>query len=114
MNTYILIAIIAVAAGAVVGLAIANFIKLPANGKINIIKNWLLYAIAEAEKDLGSGTGKLKLAQVYNRFVTECPQLANLITYQKFTELVDEVLADFKNILNSNKAIEAVINKGNE
>lgn len=111
MNTTILLIIIAIAAGAVLGFTITKFAKMPTPEKITIIKNWLLYAVAEAEKDLGSGTGKLKLAQVYNKFVSECPQLAAIITYQKFTSLVDEVLADFKNILNSNKAIKDVIVK---
>lgn len=110
MNIYVLIAIIFLAIGGVGGFYIAKFIKAPKSEKISIIKNWLLYAIALAENELGAGTGKLKLAKVYNKFVTECAELANYVSFEDFSKLVDEVLAEFKEILNTNETIETIIN----
>lgn len=110
MNTNILIAIIFLAIGGVGGFYISKFIKAPKSEKIAIIKNWLLYAVALAENELGAGTGKLKLAKVYNQFVAECAELANYISFEDFSKLVDEVLTEFKEILNTNEQIETIIN----
>ena len=41
-------------------LIIGAFILIAIKERKNL-KNWLLYAVAAAEKDLGSGTGELKL-----------------------------------------------------
>lgn len=109
MSTYFLIIIVSVAAGTVIGFYINSFVKLFNTEKIKIIKNWLLYAVSIAEKQLGSGTGALKLAKVYNEFVEKFPQFAKDISYQKFSELVDQVLEEFKNILQKNKNINAFI-----
>jgi hypothetical protein len=110
MNINILIAIIALAAGGVGGFYLAKFVKAPKSEKIEIIKNWLLYAVALAENELGAGTGKLKLAKVYNMFVKECSELANYVTFEEFSKLVDEVLDKFREILNTNENIETIIN----
>jgi len=109
MNTYVLVAIIAIAAGVVVGSGIMYFIKAPTATKIQMIKNFLLYAVAQAEAALGSGTGQLKLAFVYNQFVEKLPQLAKLISFEKFSKLVDEVLDEFEEILKDNEAIKEII-----
>ena len=45
------------------------FIKRPTSEQIKSIKEWLLWAVTEAEKNLGSGTGQLKLRYVYNMFI---------------------------------------------
>lgn len=53
-----------VAAAAIVGAAaaaVARFVGLPTEKQLAKVKEWLLWAVTEAEKDLGGGTGKLKL-----------------------------------------------------
>ncbi len=95
--------------GIVIGYYLKNFFEKTPVEKTEIIKKWLLYAVAVAERQLGPGTGKLKLAQVYNKFVTECPNLAKYISYENFSKLVDEVLEEFKDILNSNANIKTLI-----
>ena len=55
----------------------------------NNIKEWLLYAVVEAEKELGSKTGKIKLRQVYNEFIITFPIISKLITFDIFSKLVD-------------------------
>lgn len=65
-----------VAAAAIVGAAaaaVARFVGLPTEKQLAKVKEWLLWAVTEAEKDLGGGTGKLKLRQVYDLFVQRFP-----------------------------------------
>ena len=37
---------------------VSSFVKLPTKEQIAKIKEWLLYAVTEAEKELGGGTGQ--------------------------------------------------------
>ena len=78
--------------------------------QLNIIRNWLIWAVAKAEKDLGSGTGELKIKEVYNLFVNTFPQAAKWVSYEQFEALVDEALADLKKILENNDLAEYAIN----
>lgn len=77
--------------------------------KIAIIKNWLLVAIAEAEKIYGAKTGSLKLSYVYDLFIQRMPELAETISFETFSSLVDEVLSIFKKMLNDNKAVKTYV-----
>ena len=62
-----------------------------------------------AEKELGSGTGKLKLRQVYDMFTARFPWLAKIITFDKFSEMVDEALVTMNELLDSNEAIHEYV-----
>ena len=109
MNVTFSLIIIFLLSGVVGGYLLFQFLESSPAEKADMVRNWLLYAVAVAEYQLGPKTGKLKLAQVYNKFVTECPTLARAITYEKFSQLVDEVLINFKEILSNNNTIEALI-----
>ena len=106
-NWYILI--LAAMAVAVVVYLIVKFFKLPRESQISKLKEWLLYAVAEAEKELGSGTGQLKLRYVYDMFVTKFPYLVKFISFETFSLLVDEVLVKFKEMFNTNKAVKMYV-----
>lgn len=88
-----------VAVGFVIGFAIGNFFKLPTKEQLNKVKHWLLIAVKEAEDQFGSKTGQLKLSYVYDLFVAKFPWLAKIITFDRFSKLVDEVLTEFKDII---------------
>lgn len=60
--------------------------------------NWLLFAVTEAEKALGSGTGELKLATVYDQFVTKFPVVKNFVSFNMFTAMVDKALEKMKTL----------------
>ena len=60
--------------------------------RINCIKEWLKYAVVLAEKELGSGTGQLKLRKVYDMAVTKFPQIMLFISFDTFSKWVDEAL----------------------
>ena len=111
--TIAIICIIAFIGGIIVGYFGHSFFTSSDEEKINTIKRVLLYLIAMAEKELGSGTGDLKLAKVYDEFTTQYPDLAKVITYEQFKTLVDEVLTEFEDMLKDNKKNEEYI-KGSE
>lgn len=107
-NWYIIIAAMAVLAGA--GIAVYRYLHLPSEEQLEKVRQWLLRAVTEAEKELGGGTGKLKLRTVYDAFLTKFPWLAPIISFQKFSGLVDEALDEMKAMLESNKAVKAYVN----
>lgn len=77
------------------------------------VKNWLVYAVTLAESELGSGTGQLKLRSVYNMFVLRFPKLSMIITFERFSDLVDDALDIMREMLKNNK-IADIISKTKE
>ena len=74
MNTQTILAIIiSMLLGIIIGWGLVDVFKdfssKSKDEKIAIIKNWLLVAIAEAEKIYGAKTGSLKLSYVYDLFI---------------------------------------------
>ena len=96
------------------GVTIWRFVKLPREEQIEAVKEWLLMAVTEAERELGGGTGQLKLRYVYDLFVVRFPWLAKTITFNWFSELVDEALVGMKDMLQTNKAVQEYVNKKGE
>lgn len=99
----------AVAVLATAGVAIARFTGLPTEKQLAKVKEWLLWAVTEAEKDLGGGTGKLKLRQVYDLFVQRFPWLAKAVSFELFSSLVDEALEEMREMLGNNQAVKAFV-----
>lgn len=67
------------------------------------IKEWLVYAVIEAEKELGSKTGKIKLRQVYDWFIASFPVISKIVPFNAFSRLVDIALEEMKHILATNE-----------
>ena len=86
-----------------------NFFKLPTKEQIAKIKEWLLYAVTEAEKELGGGTGQLKLRQVYDLFVQRFPAVAAVISFDTFSGWVDEALEQMREMLAKNEQVAAYV-----
>lgn len=86
-----------------------NFFKLPTKEQIAKIKEWLLYAVTEAEKELGGGTGQLKLRQVYDLFVQRFPAVAAVISFDTFSLWVDEALEQMREMLAKNEQVAAYV-----
>ncbi len=106
-NWYIILA--AVAAAAVLVCLIVKFFKSRRSEQISKIKEWLLFAVTEAERVFGSGTGQLKLRYVYDMFVTKFPFLVRFVSFEFFSNLIDEVLVKFKEMFKSNNAVKAYV-----
>lgn len=89
----------------VIVIAAIKFFKSGTEKQIKKVREWLLYATALAEKELGGGTGKLKLRFVYDMFVVKFTWLAKIISFERFSLIVDESLEEMNNLLATNDAI---------
>lgn len=101
--------LIAIGIMVIVGIIIAaiyQFIKLGKEKQLEIVREWLLYACIEAEKALGSNTGKVKLRYVYDLFITKFKYLSLIISFEQFSMLVDESLETMREMISSNKSIK--------
>lgn len=109
-NWYVLV----VAAALLVGIAFSvhHFLKLPTKEQIAKIKEWLLFAVTEAEKELGGGTGQLKLRQVYDLFVQRFPAAAAVVSFDVFSGWVDEALEQMREMLKNNRDVAAYVERG--
>ena len=105
---YIILA--AGAAGVVAGIAVYHFIKQPKADQLKKVREWLLWAVIQAEKALGSGTGQLKLRSVYDLFVVRFPWLAKIVPFDMFGKMVDDALAEMRELLENNEDVAAYIN----
>lgn len=106
-NWYMMIALLAVAG--MVSIFIGRFSKMPQKAQRIKIKEWLLWAVTNAEKELGGGTGKLKLRQVYDLFVQRFPAVAMAVSFDTFGIWVDESLEEMRKMLAENKAVEQMV-----
>lgn len=82
-----------------------RFSKEPTDRKITMIKEWLLFAVVQAEKELGAGTGQIKLRYVWDLFIQTFPALAPVISFELFSKLVDEALDQMRHLLETNQDI---------
>lgn len=105
-NWYILLALIAIIF--VVAAAMVHFFHLPTDKQITAIKEWLLYAVTEAEKQLGGGTGQLKLRQVYDWAVEKFPWV-QFVKFEIFSGWVDEALTIMREMLEKNDNIKTYV-----
>lgn len=106
-NWALILAILAVIF--VAALAAYRFFKMPTEEQLNNLRAWLLGAVTEAEKQLGGGTGQLKLRAVYDAFVARFPWLAKVITFNTFSEMVDDALDEMRDLLDKNEAIQEYV-----
>ena len=75
------------------------------------LKNWLVWAVSEAEAVLGSKTGQLKLHYVYDLAVAKFPIAAKLIPFTVFKKLVDAALDVMRDMIENNSSIAEAITK---
>jgi len=88
---------------------IKDFLKLSPEDQLVNLRNWLLFAVVQAEKELGSGTGRIKLAYVYKMFLDTFPKYAEIITFETFSKVVDTALDEMKAILANNTNLKSYI-----
>lgn len=97
----------------VLGRKVYKFFKQPTEIQMNNLREWLTWAVSEAEKRLGSGTGELKLRYVYNKFIDKFWYLSDVISFEKFKTLVDNALVEMNKMLTENEAVSKYVT-GNE
>ena len=95
----------------VIGFGIYQFLKLEKDRQLEIVKEWLLLAVVEAEKKLGGGTGQIKLRYVYDMFIEKFKFLALMITFEQFSVMVDMALDKMRFMLSSNEKLKDYVEK---
>lgn len=104
--TTILVTIIVIC---VIGLCIYGLFRKGKERQIEIILEWLLLAVIKAEKELGSGTGQIKLRFVYDLFIDKFKVVSYFISFSQFSILVDQALDIMKDMVSNNKKVEEYI-----
>lgn len=104
-NWFLVVALIACIA--MVIFLVIRFLGLPTEQQNNKVKEWLVWACIEAERELQSGTGQLKLRKVYNVFcaVPVFTWVARTISFDLFSYWVSDALVIMKRMLVSNAAL---------
>lgn len=114
MNTYIeywyiIVALIVLLI--ILGGIIFAFFKSPSETQLRKVKEWLLFAVIQAEKELGSGTGRIKLRYVYDLFISKFKWFAYIISFEAFSDLVNDGLDEMREMLATNSAVHRLVNK---
>lgn len=93
-------------------MAIIKFVKLGKDKKLEMVNEWLLLAVVQAEKELGGGTGQIKLRYVYDMFIAKFKYFAMMITFEQFSLMVDIALDKMKVMLKDNSQLQNYIEGG--
>lgn len=94
---------------AVLIIALIAAVVLAAN--VSAFKNWLVYAVTEAEAKFGGKTGKLKLRYVYDLAVEAFPIIAKTLPFSFFSWAVDSALLIMRGMIEDNRQIADIVNK---
>jgi hypothetical protein len=105
VNDIIIILIIIAA----ICLFIVWFLKLGKERQLKVITEWLLLAVIKAEKELGDGTGQVKLRFVYDLFIDKFRFASMFISFNQFSILVDSALEIMKEMVSNNNQIKNYI-----
>lgn len=108
-NWALIVGLLAIIACAVV--TAIKFYGTPSEKQKQIVKDWLLFAVTKAETELGGGTGQLKLAMVYDLFITKFPAIAKTMPFDMFSKLVDAALDKMREVLSVNQKIAELVEK---
>lgn len=111
-NWYILLAVVAILGAA--GFAAYRFLGLSRETQLAKVRKWLLWAVTRAEQELGGGTGRLKLRQVYDLFVVRFPWLVRAVSFELFSDMVDDALDEMRKMLENNQAVKTLVEGGND
>lgn len=106
VENWFLVVALAVALGVSVW-AVVRFAGLPTEKQKEKIRNWLIWACIEAEKELQSGTGQLKLRDVWNKLckIPAFTPVVKSISFDTFSEWVTDALRKAKEMLVNNKVL---------
>lgn len=89
--------------------AVVSFFQKPTPQQIQQIQEWILYLVIEAERQFGSKMGKVKLRYVYDKFLERFDYLGKIISFDKFSELVDKALSTMKDMISQNDKLKEYV-----
>lgn len=87
-----------------------RWLDKPKAQQIADLKEWMKFAVVEAEKLLGYKTGELKLRWVYDKALVAFPWVAKFISFEIFKVYVDETLDWMRKELSENDSVAAYVN----
>ncbi len=111
-NWFLVLACLAVTA--LVILDVRQFFKKPSAEQMDSVREWLLWAVAAAEQEMGGGAGQLKLRQTYDWFLERFPALALMISFEQYSGMVDDALDRLTDLLDKDEAARTLITGGRE
>ena len=91
----------------IVGIVLAAIAGL---ANVSAFRNWLVYAVTEAEAKFGGKTGRLKLRYVYDMAVEAFPVLAKTLPFPFFSWAVDAALLIMRGMIEDNAKIADIVN----
>lgn len=100
----------------IMGVALITFVSLVIflyYNKRDLLYKAALFAVAKAEEAWGSGMGKVKFAEVYTYIKKEYPLITLFFTESQLSEIIEEALAQLKEILATKIAKEEIITPDN-
>ena len=106
-NWFLFVAAIAVTAMCI--FVMVDFKRQPREEQLEQVREWLLYAVTLAEQELGKSSGQLKLRLCFDLFLQRFPALSKVITFDRFSELVDDALEQMRGMIAANKAIRDIV-----
>ena len=94
--------------------AVASLVFCSFKGNKSVVMKMLYALVTEAEKELGSGTGALKLASVTATIYPKLPAVIKMfITEKTLTKWVEDALKEAKETWKKNAAIaDYIVNPG--
>ena len=84
---------------------ILGFLKLTPKQQMKKLQVALLYMVTEAEREMGSETGRVKRSMVWEWLVKRFPVITLFLTEEKYDELLEQALAEFRKLLESNEKL---------
>ena len=93
---------------------IITFLRMGQQQQMKMISEWLLLAVVQAEKELGGGTGEIKLRYVYDKFIQKFDKMAMIISFEQFSDMVDVALDKMRDMLSSNTQLANYVNNSKE
>ena len=93
---------------------IITFLRMGQQQQMKMISEWLLLAVVQAEKELGGGTGEIKLRYVYDKFIQKFGKMAMIISFEQFSNMVDVALDKMRDMLSSNTQLANYVNNGKD
>lgn len=85
------------------------FASLGSDEQVKKIREWALAVVIEMEKQYGSKTGSLKLSAAYSLFFKSFPELVTIISFEQFSEIIDDALAQMRHLLETNKEVASYV-----
>jgi hypothetical protein len=106
-NYQVIIAII------LIGVGIAGILhyalSAPKTKNKEIIMNYLLLMVIEAEKLFQSKTGKIKFAYVYEKYLMRFPIVSKFIPKAIVEIMIEQALVEMRIMIEKNKEVKALI-----